>query len=185
MIGQILTPIVSRRTIFYIKGCKVVLSKGTRENERGYFPYPIKGSYTKLVKGERKAPESKNCYSGFVVIDFPGEKKQAEKRVDWFFSLKALGAYQREGMGKIYWLERKKITPKKRMAKEKFQIRKGLGAYPEKVLLIIRALLLHDFVHTSKHHSKIYQEVNISYPFLRYACKNHHQKECSLSLIHI
>jgi len=41
----------------------------------------------------------------------------------------------------------------------------------------IKALLLHDFVHTEKHDSKIYQEVQIKSPFIREACKNHHNGE--------
>ena len=178
LIGRTISPIVHTTHQFYIKGCKVTITREPEENEKGYLSYPRKTHYGKLVKGEQKAPTVKNCYQGFVVVDFPGANNQAQKKLDWFLELETFGGHINEGMGKIEWLERKEIIPKKKSPKgKKLAIRKGLGYYPKPMLTAIKALLLHDFVHTEKHDSKIYQEVQIKSPFIREACKNHHNGE--------
>ena len=180
LIGKLITPIVISKPIFFVKGCKITITKNPSENERGYLPYPKKIHYGKLVKGIRKAPTIKSCYQGFVVVDFPGENNQAKKKLQWFFSLESLGAHHNEGMGKIKWLEFKEITrAKKQPLQMKLKIRKGLGHHPKPLQLAIKALLLHDFVHTEKHESKIYQEVEINNRLIREACKNHHNGENS------
>jgi len=153
----------------------VSITREPKENEKGYLPYPRRMHYGKLIKGMRKAPTIKNCYQGFLVVDFPGYNKQAEKRLQWFLSLKGLGKHQKNGMGKIQWLERREVTPKKRTPRgKKLVIRKGLGCHPKPLKTAIKALLLHDFVHTEKHDSKIYHEVEIANRFVREACKKHH-----------
>jgi len=175
LIGKTITPIIAPKSFFYIKGCKVTITREPKENEKGYLPYPRRMHYGKLIKGIRKAPTIKNCYQGFVVVDFPGNNKQTEKRLQWFLSLKGLGKHQNNGMGKIQWLERSEVTPKKRTPRgKKLVIRKGLGHHPKPLQTAIKALLLHDFVHTVKHDSKIYQEVEITNRFIREACKKHH-----------
>ncbi|MGC9780502.1 MAG: hypothetical protein HZR80_14745 [Candidatus Heimdallarchaeota archaeon] len=175
LIGRMITPMIVKKPLFYIKGCKVTITKYPKENEKGYLPYPRKKQYGKLIKGERRAPTIRNCFQGFIVVDFPGENNQAKKRLQWFFQQEALGAQQKEGMGKIKWLEKKEIIPSKKQPQErKLKIRKGLGYYPKPMLTAIKALLLHDFIHTPRHESKIYQEVNIHNKFIREACKKHH-----------
>jgi hypothetical protein len=78
-------------------------------------------------------------------------------------------------MGKIRWLERQEVTPVKKTPQgKKLTIRKGLGKHPKPIQTAIKSLLLHDFVHTEKHQSKIYQEVEIMNSFIREACKKHH-----------
>ena len=176
LIGKTITPIIVPKPYFYIKGCKVSITREPKENEKGYLPYPRRMHYGKLVKGLRKAPTIKNCYQGFLVVDFPGNNKQTEKRLQWFLSLRGLGKHQNNGMGKIQWLERRVVTPKKRTPRrKKLVIRKGLGHHPKPLQTAIKALLLHDFVHTEKHSSKIYHEVEITNQFIREACKNHHE----------
>jgi len=113
---------------------------------------------------------------GYVIVDFPGKATATRKRITWFLQQEALGAHQNEGMGKIQWLEKREKTPQnKGLIKKKLVIRKGLGHYPKPMITAIKALLLHDFVHTSRHESKIYQEVNIHNSYIREACKNHHE----------
>jgi hypothetical protein len=163
LIGKTISPIIVKQRIFFIKGCKVTITRKTNFTEQGYPPYPKKITYGKLVKGERKAPTVKNGYMGYVIVDLPGKDTSAKRKLTWFFKQEALGAHQNEGLGKIQWL------------KKKLTIRKGLGHYPKPMRTAIKALLLHDFVHTSRHESKIYQEVNIHNSFIREACKNHHE----------
>ncbi len=165
-----------------MRGCKVAITKHPEENERGYFPYPRRTHYGKLIKGDRRAPTLRKCYKGFVVVmfipDYPGGQEQTEKKLKWFLNLEGLGAHQNEGMGKIHWLERKECMRKKKLPKKrKFHYLKGLGSYSEPILIAIKALLLHDFVKTEKHISKIYQEVDIKNELIKEACKNHHNKE--------
>jgi len=58
---------------------------------------------------------------------------------------------------------------------KKFKLRKGIRAdYPEELQKLLIALMLHDFVHTEKHPSKIFQEVTITNEAIRDACKHHH-----------
>ena len=176
LIGKVISPVVVHSPFFYIKGCKVSITKQPEENERGYLPYPKKGHLGKLLKGERKAPTIKKCFQGYIIVDFPGTNAQAKKKLQWFLSLEGLGAQQNEGMGKIKWLENREIVPsKKQPPQKKLKIRKGLGYYPKPMIQAITALLLHDFVHTEKHDSKIYQEVEIENKLIREACKRHHE----------
>jgi len=178
LIGEMITPVVHEKHQFYIKGCKVTISSGTEENEKGYLPYPKKGHYGKLIKGERKAPTIKKCFQGSWVMVTLGNGTQAQKKLEWFLGLDNLGAHTNEGMGKIKWLEVREINlPKKQPKEKKLIIRKGLGYYPKPMVTAIKVLLLHDFVHTEKHDSKIYQEVQIKSPFIQEACKNHHNGE--------
>lgn len=100
LVGKIITPIVSNKPFFHIRGCKVSITKHPEENERGYFPCPRRGHFGKLIKGERRAPTIRKCFKGFVVVDFLGEKKQAKKKMLWFFQLDSLGSHQTEEMGK-------------------------------------------------------------------------------------
>ncbi len=175
LIGEVITPIVVNSPFFYIKGCKITVTKEPRENERGYLPYPKKSHYGKLIKGVRKAPTIRKCFQGFIVVDFPRNNNQAREKLQWFLSLEGLGAHQNNGMGKIKWVEKKEIIPRRKQPLEKkLKIRKGLGHHPKPLQTAIKALLLHDFVHTEKHDSKIYQEVEITSSFIREACKKHH-----------
>ena len=101
LIGELVTPIVVNSPFFFIKGCKISITKEPRENEKGYLPYPRKKHYGKLIKGERKAPTIRKCFQGFVIVDFPGNNNQARKKLQWFLSLESLGAHKNNGMGKI------------------------------------------------------------------------------------
>ncbi len=61
---------------------------------------------------------------------------------------------------------------------KKLKIRAGIRAdYPEELQQLLIALMLHDFVHTEKHQSKIYQRIDIEDEEIKEACKNHHNGE--------
>jgi hypothetical protein len=178
LIGVLVTPIIVNKYRFYVKGCKITISKDSKERESGYFPAPIRRTYTRLTKGERKVPVARRGYKGYIIVDFPGLDAQAAKRLQWFLEQDALGAFQNDGMGKVMWRVVKTVTPvKKAQPFRKFRIREGLGGYPEPVMKAITALLLHDLVHTDKHLSKIYQEVKIEDEEIWRACKNHHSSD--------
>ena len=58
---------------------------------------------------------------------------------------------------------------------KKFKIRAGLRAdYPKELQRLLLILMLHDFVHTDKHQSKIYHEVAINNPEIQNTCICHH-----------
>ncbi|MHA1364976.1 MAG: hypothetical protein ACTSP5_01005 [Candidatus Heimdallarchaeota archaeon] len=180
LIGKTISPIITKKPIFFIKGCKVTFTRKLEFTRQAFGIYPKKIHYGKLVKGERKAPTIKSGYMGYIIVDFPGVSAQAEKKLTWFLQQESLGTHQNEGMGKIQWLEKKEINPVKRQPrKKKLVIRKGLGKHPKPLQTAIKALLLHDFVHTEKHDSKIYNEIEIHNGFIREACKNHHNGEKS------
>ncbi len=156
LVGKIITPIVINKPFFHMKGCRISITKHPEENDRGYFPYPRRTHFGKLIKGDRRAPTVRKCFKGYVVVDLRfrplREGGQTEMKLKWFLNLDGLGSHQNEGMGKIQWLERKEsLTKKKLPRKRKFRYLKGLGNYPEPMLKAIKALLLHDFVKTEKH----------------------------------
>lgn len=77
---------------------------------------------------------------------------------------------------------RKQPAPRKW---KKLRIRKGLGPkYPEELKKLLLALMLHDFVHTERHPSKIYQEITIENEEIREACRNHHNGEEKENWLH-
>ncbi len=79
-------------------------------------------------------------------------------------------------MGKIQLIKQQENTPIRRVPREKkLTIRKGLGHHPKPLKTAIKTLLLHDLVHTEKHDSKIYHEVEIRNKFIWEACKKHHE----------
>jgi hypothetical protein len=70
------------------------------------------------------------------------------------------------------------------MHTKQFKIRTGIRAnYPKELQQLLLALLLHDFVHTDKHPSKIYHEVIIEDELIRDACKNHHNGDESDNIL--
>ena len=62
--------------------------------------------------------------------------------------------------------------------RKKLIFRKGLGPnYPKELQRLLIAFMLHDFVKTEKHPSKIFKEINIEDEEIREACQNHHNGE--------
>jgi hypothetical protein len=81
-------------------------------------------------------------------------------------------------MGQIQWNETKQLNKKPLYTPRKTRIRKmlptNLSETQQKLLI---AFLLHDFVHTEKHNSKIYAEVTIADGLVYELTKNHHNYE--------
>jgi len=112
-------------------------------------------------------------------------EESGKEKIKRLLVIDNLGSKRNQGYGRIQWLtcktevfERKPDLPKK-----KFRIRKGLGTnYPKILQKLLIALMLHDFVHTEKHPSKIYQQITIDDSEIREACLNHHKKKSNNEL---
>jgi len=182
--GKLLSPLLLANPFYKKKGCwiKIVGEKGTNKRPRRSF-------VGKLVKGERKAPTILNAYRGFVKVSYVSTSEaQARKRINYFLSLDNLGSNANDGFGKVEWKNYQEESYKKQPAPRKWKkllIRKGLGpTYPEELKKLLLALMLHDFVHTERHPSKIYQEINIENEKIREACRNHHNGEEKENWLH-
>lgn len=177
--GKLLSPLISSTPFYKKKGCwvRVVGEHGTNKKPRRRF-------VGKLVKGERKAPTVLYAYRGFVQVSYvTTSEEQARKRINHFLAQDNLGSKANEGFGKVVWINyqvepyQKDPAPKKW---KKLRIRKGLGPnYPEELKKLLLALMLHDFVHTERHPSKIYQQITIEDDLIKEACLNHHNGEKS------
>ena len=175
--GKLLSPLLLVNPFYKKKGCwiKIVGEKGTNKRPRRSF-------VGKLMKGERKAPTILNAYRGFVQVSYVSTSEaQARKRINYFLSLNNLGSNANNGFGKVEWTNYQVEPYQKQPATRKWKklrIRKGLGpTYPEELKKLLLALMLHDFVQTERHPSKIYQEITIENEEIREACQNHHNGE--------
>jgi len=175
LIGRLATPMIVAKPFIKKAGCWIRIMRDLNTEK-----YPILTPIGKLVKGERKTPTVLRGYRGFVKVSCVGyNKEKLLSKLNKFLNNNFLGTKTTEGFGRIKWLECN-ITNFERIKKsnsnkKKFKIRKGLGQkYPAKLKQLLIALMLHDFIKTEKHHSKIYQEVEIINEEIRKACKNHH-----------
>lgn len=183
--GKLISPIIASSPL--IKKGRI-WTRIVRELETG--EKPLKSYIGKLVKGERKAPEQLQAYRGFVqVICIDSNGSRAKKNISQYLNYEYLGCHVNEGFGKVKWLNYKEEDYQKVKSKPKrtqFRIRKGLGSnYPKELQRLLIALMLHDFVKTEKHMSKIYTEIAIEDEEIREACKNHHNRaESKNNLLH-
>ena len=176
LIGRLETPIITPKTFMRKKKCWVRVVRDLEEEKR-----PIYSPIGKLVKGERKAPNILSGFRGYIKVTSIDESEATlRKRINGFIQNRFLGQYTNEGFGRVSWIDCSvtNYTPKIIFKRKKLKIRKGLGCnYPEQLQRLLIALMLHDFVHTEKHPSKIYQEITIEDREIREACLNHHSKE--------
>ncbi len=174
--GRLETPFITPKPFMRKKQCWIKVVRGLEEDK-----YPTFSPLGKLVKGERKAPNILNGYRGFVKITSVDQSvTKLRKRIDSFIQKRFLGQYTKEGFGRITWIDCSisNYEPKAISKRKKLKIRKGLGCnYPKPLQRLLIALMLHDFVHTELHPSKIYQQITIKDEEIREACLNHHNKE--------
>jgi len=97
-----------------------------------------------------------------------------EHKLDQALALDSIGPYTNEGMGQIVWKSMKKLNKKPLCTPGKINIRKMLPKLSDTQEKLMTAMLLHDFVHTSRHNSKIYNEVTIVDEEVYKLAKNHH-----------
>lgn len=175
--GKLLTPIVTCSLIIK-KGKVWIRVVGDLITEKK----PTRVYFGKLRKGERKEPDIWRAYKGFVrVTTVDGNETRAKETLTHYLSKDYLGQRTTEGFGKVEWLyfkeeHYKKITTNTKG--KKFTIRKGLGPnYHKELQKLLITLMLHDFVKTEKHPSKIFREITIIDEEIREACLYHHNGE--------
>jgi hypothetical protein len=150
------TPVVSRRRRFSCNYGVITLHGRPR-------------AFGKLTKGERRPPKTYRAWYGDI------ELIVLEHRLDDALGIECLGSFTNEGMGQIQWKEAKKLHKKPRYTPRKIKFRKMLPTNLSEVQhTLLIAMLLHDFVHTEKHNSKIYAEVTISDDSVYQLARNHH-----------
>lgn len=173
LIGRLITPLIASKPFYKKRGCWIKVTGDLEKEKKARLS--IIG---KLVKGERKAPVLLRGYRGFVKISAVGNSEErTEKKVKAFLASDFLGCKTNSGYGQVKWLKiiKENHHPPKPPQYKKLYFRKGLGSnYPEKLYVLIRTLLLHDFVHTEKHQSKIYKQVEIEDKTICEACLHHH-----------
>ncbi len=167
--GKILSPIITKKTKFYLKGYKVHI----REPRRRYI--------NKITVGKPMFPYSFVSYLGDIEISCKIKNKQAAKKnLTQVLSIESIGRFASEGFGRVQWLTGEIVEtlpwkPPKRYPK--LRIRKGLPHnLPPSIQTLLKYSLLHDFYHTSRHQSKIYQEPNLKDKEFVELLKQHHDR---------
>ncbi|MFQ5979251.1 MAG: hypothetical protein ACE5OZ_14080 [Candidatus Heimdallarchaeota archaeon] len=166
--GEIITPIITKRPKFHLAGCLAVIKS------------PRRRYYGKITTSKPMYPYAFTCFLGTLVLRFTTKSKQlAKKKLAKLLRITQIGRFQGEGLGRVRWLEGRIITTQKAFSREqwKIRIRKGLPApLPDPVKDLIQYALLHDFVHTDQHLSKIYVEVPLVDQALLELLRQHHTK---------
>lgn len=159
LLGITKNPVVTRKRRFFYKLGVISIHGRPR-------------AFGKLTKGERRPPKTYRAWYGNIEFVVP------EHRLDDALGIECLGGFTNEGMGQIIWKEAKRLHKKPFYTPRKITIRKKLptNLSDERHKLMI-AMLLHDFVHTENHTSKIYTEVTISDEYVYQLVKNHHNYE--------
>jgi len=155
LIGVTKTPVVSKKRHFGIKGIGVITINGRPR------------VFGKLKKGERRAPKTYRAWYGDIEFFVP------EHKLDQALAIDSIGGYTHEGMGQIIWKRVQEIK-KSLYTPSRIKIRKMLPKLSEVHEKLMIAMLLHDFVHTERHPSKIYNEINITDEEIYKLVKNHH-----------
>ena len=171
--GQIITPIITKKSRFNIEGCSTTIINPRRRH------------FGKITTGKPMFPYSFICYLGKIELQYscPNLAKAKQKLLK-LLKIKSLGRFSSEGLGRIKWvngrIEKNDIISNKNEKKKyrrKLKIRKGLPHnIPIKLQKLIQYALLHDFFHTSRHKSKIYLEPEIDDLELIKLLKKHHEK---------
>ncbi len=155
------TPVVTRRRRFFYKLGVITI-------------YGRPRAFGKLTKGERRPPKTYRAWYGDIGFTVP------EHRLDDALGIDYIGSFTNEGMGQIIWKEAKKLNRKPLYIPRKITIRRKLPTYLSDVQQkLMIAMLLHDFVHTENHVSKIYTELTISDEYVYQLAKNHHNYSIS------
>ena len=159
LMGITKTPVISKRRQFFYKLGVITIHGRPR-------------AFGKLIKGERRPPKTYRAWYGDIELIVP------EHKLDEALAIDSIGRYTNEGMGQITWKEAKKLHKKPLHTPKKIRIRKKLPTnLSETQQKLMIAMLLHDFVRTENHTSKIYTELTISDDYIYQLAKNHHNYE--------
>ncbi|MFX0062967.1 MAG: hypothetical protein ACFFC7_12375 [Candidatus Hermodarchaeota archaeon] len=125
-------------------------------------------------------PYSYFCYLCTLEVSYRcSSKRKARQKLYELMQIDQIGRFQTNGMGEINWvggqIENCKAEEKKIAYRVK--IRKGLPHNLTKEQQeLVKMALLHDFVHTKRHKSKIYKEIELKDDRLVEILKLHHEK---------
>lgn len=90
---------------------------------------------------------------------------KAKAKLKELLTISNIGRFWNESLGRVEWINGKfigKTHTKKKRHYGQVKIRKGLPhQLPDHIRQLLRYAMLHDFVHTSRHKSKIYVEVEV------------------------
>jgi len=185
LIGKTITPIVQKKMFKkrdeVVNEIKITISrKYFTEILKPYDYYSITDTYGKMSYPNRPFPY--DSHKGYVYFDFLSEKPKEDIKyiLDKYSQI---GHYKSEGMGRIEWLEYKifddtttydEISTKIKRFKLSKSIPKDIDESKHQLLI---AGLLHDFVRTEKHPSKLRGfEIEIENDDIRWLVENHHIK---------
>jgi hypothetical protein len=167
--GKILTPIITQKTSFWVaKHCFASILN------------PRRRYYNKITADKPMYPYSFTCYLGDLEVRFRGSSRtKVKKKLHTLLKIDSIGRFTTEGAGKVRWVSGS-ITKNVSQHKQrtfKLRIRKGLPhVLPTDVQALIRYGLLHDFVHTPRHRSKIYVELELTDNDYKFYLAKHHEK---------
>ncbi|MFW9854179.1 MAG: hypothetical protein ACFFFG_03935 [Candidatus Thorarchaeota archaeon] len=163
--GKILTPIITKKTMFELEGCRAEIIT------------PKRRFITKSHKKRKIHPFSFIGYLGRIQLTYRCQTmQQAKGKLQTLLLIDSIGRFWREGLGRVEWLSGEvgsQFKPRKKKYFRRVKVRQGLPHHlPIHIQKLIRYALLHDFVHTSKHKSKIYGEIKVED---LNEIKNHHE----------
>ncbi|MFX1533845.1 MAG: hypothetical protein ACFFDI_06385 [Promethearchaeota archaeon] len=150
--GKIKTPIVIKKTTFKLFDCRVRIIR------------PRRRYFNKINATKPMFPYSFICYLGELELGYlTPSKSKAKQKLRKLLEINVIGRHTSEGMGRVQWISGSiratNETRELRIRGNQIKIRKGLPHnLPEEVQKLIKYALVHDFVHTPKHRSKIYIE---------------------------
>jgi hypothetical protein len=152
--GRIITPIITKKTVFKLEECNATIIS------------PKRRYITKSHKERRIYPFSFIGYLGTIKLTYRCQTlAEAKRKLAELVRIAYIGRFWSEGLGRVEWLKGK-ISKRKKHHKKAYhvrtKIRKGLPHnLPVYIQQLLRYALLHDFVHTPRHKSKIYVEIQV------------------------
>jgi hypothetical protein len=171
--GEIITPIITKKTRFNIKGCSTTIIN------------PRRRYFGKINTGKPMFPYSFICYLGKIELKYSCSNfTKTKQKLLKLLKIKSIGRFSSEGLGRIKWLKGRidkndiiSNKNEKMKYRRKLKIRKGLPHnIPIQFKKLIQYALLHDFFNTARHKSKIYIEPEIDDLELVKFLKRHHDK---------
>lgn len=170
--GKIITPLISKKPAFFIKGCRTTILN------------PRRRYFSKITADKPMYPYSFICYLGELELRYTCRTLvEAKRKLTSLLKIKSIGRFSSEGLGKIQWKHGKITqslnysTQKKKPYWRKVRIRKGLPhKLPQAIQDLIRYALLHDFYQTHRHKSKIYVEPELNDLDFTELLRQHHEE---------
>ena len=163
--GRIITPIITKKTAFKLENCNAAIIN------------PKRRYITKSHKERRIYPFSFIGYLGTINLTYRCQTfAEAKRKLTELVRITHIGRFWSEGLGRVEWSKGeigRKEKHQKKVYHSHVKIRKGLPHnIPIQTQQLLRYALLHDFVHTTKHKSKIYVEIQVEDI---QELKNHHE----------